>query len=83
MKASDPKVTVGEKKLRHEILMERVLKEIDPPSPMRPHEKAITYTIPKRRKLPSKREAKPVSSNTVTPEKKSKKFTDWNEYRKF
>ena len=56
MKASDTKTLAGEKKLKHEILMEKILKEIDPPSPIKPHEKAISYNIPKRKVKPTKKE---------------------------
>lgn len=74
MKASNTNVVASEKKTNHEILMEKILKEIDPPSPIKPNEKAITYTIPKRKKTKQtkKEQLKQESTNSDKA-----KVTDW------
>ena len=64
-----PSTDLVPKKRKDQLLLEKIIKNIDPPSPMKPGEKAVTMVMPKRRVLLPKRAV--VSQDSVTADKKS------------
>ena len=84
LKASNTATLAGEKKMKHEILMEKILKDIDPPSPIKPHEKAISYSIPKRKVKPAKKSLiEQENTESKIQSNSSSRKTDWKEFRRF
>ena len=71
---SMPSTDLVPKKRKDQLMLEKIIKNIDPPSPMKPGEKAVTMVMPKRRALLPKRNV--VSQDGVKEEKKSNQEND-------
>ena len=64
---SMPSTDLVPKKRKDQVLLEKIMKNIDPPSPLKPAEKAVTFTLPKRKTLVPKRAAATSQDSARVP----------------
>jgi hypothetical protein len=46
-----PSTDLVPKKRKDQILLEKIMQNIEPPSPLKPGEKAVTFIMPKQKKV--------------------------------
>ena len=60
-----PSTDLVPKKRKDQILLEKIMKNIEPPSPLKPGEKAVTMVMPKRKVFVPKRATASQNSSLI------------------